>query len=216
MENKQILDELTRRYPSLAGLAGSIERAAGCLTECYGTGHKVLICGNGGSSSDSDHIAGELLKGFENKRPIDTDLKRKLLSLSQERGSLLSEKLQAGLPAISLSAHSGLITAVANDTDPGLIYAQQVTGLGVEGDVLIGLSTSGNARNVIDAALVAKAMGLTVIAMTGATGGTLKDFADILINVPETRTAWVQELHLPVYHVICLMVENSLFGDHAG
>jgi D-sedoheptulose 7-phosphate isomerase len=213
MENKQILSELISRYPALSVLADDIGAAAGCLIECYRHNNKVLICGNGGSSSDSDHIAGELLKGFENKRPVDEAFRQKLISLSPERGAWLSEKLQKGLPAISLSAHSGLITAVSNDTDPSLIYAQQITGLGEKGDVLIGLSTSGNARNVIDAAITAKAMGMTVIAMTGATGGNLKDHADILINVPETRTAYVQELHLPVYHALCLMVENSLFGN---
>jgi D-sedoheptulose 7-phosphate isomerase len=215
MTNKAILDELTGRYPRLADRRDQIEKAADCIITSYREGKKVLICGNGGSSSDSDHIAGELLKGFENKRMLDNLLKDRLFSVSQERGSYLAEKLQAGLPAISLSAHSGLMTAVANDTDASLIYAQQVMGFGVAGDVLIGLTTSGNARNVIDAAITARAKGMTVIGMTGETGGKLRDYADILINVPEKRTAWVQELHLPVYHTICLMVENYFFGDKA-
>jgi D-sedoheptulose 7-phosphate isomerase len=136
-----------------------------------------------------------------------------LLSVTSERGAYLAEKLQAGLPAISLSSHTALITAVANDTDADLIYAQQVIGFGSSGDVLIGISTSGNARNVLDAAITARAKGMKVIGMTGETGGNLKSFCDILINVPEKRTLFVQELHLPVYHTLCLMVENHFFGD---
>jgi D-sedoheptulose 7-phosphate isomerase len=213
MDNKAILDELIRRYPRLTDNRGEVEKAATSIISCYENGNKILICGNGGSSSDSDHIAGELLKGFENRRLLKDSLKEKLLSVAPDRGPYLSEKLQAGLPAISLSAHSGLMTAVANDTDASLIYAQQVMGFGKSGDVLIGLSTSGNAKNVIDAAITAKAKGMTVIGMTGETGGKLKQYCDILINVPEKRTAWVQELHLPVYHSICLMVENHFFGN---
>ena len=212
MDNKIILDELISRYPRLENLRSEIGKAAGCLISCYRHGNKVLICGNGGSSSDSDHIAGELLKSFENRRPLNESLKERLQSESKERGSYLAEKLQAGLPAISLSAHTGLMTAVANDTDASLVYAQQVAGFGTSGDVLLGLSTSGNAQNVLDAALTARAIGMTVIGMTGETGGKLKSFCDILINVPERRTAYVQELHLPVYHTLCLMTENHFFG----
>jgi len=207
-----LLEELIRRYPQLEGISNKISEAAELLIRCYQNGNKVLICGNGGSSSDSDHIAGELLKGFEQKRPLDDSMRNSLLSISGKRGPYLAEKLQAGLPAISLSAHTGLLTAVANDTDATLIYAQQVIGFGNPGDVLLSISTSGNAQNVLDAAITARAKGMTVIGMTGETGGKLKSLCDILINVPEKRTSFVQELHLPVYHTLCLMIEYHFFG----
>lgn len=207
-----MLEELIRRYPQLEGISNKISEAAELLIRCYQNGNKVLICGNGGSSSDSDHIAGELLKGFEQKRPLDDSMRNSLLSISGKRGPYLAEKLQAGLPAISLSAHTGLLTAVANDTDATLIYAQQVIGFGNPGDVLLSISTSGNAQNVLDAAITARAKGMTVIGMTGETGGKLKSLCDILINVPEKRTSFVQELHLPVYHTLCLMIEYHFFG----
>jgi D-sedoheptulose 7-phosphate isomerase len=213
VENKDLLKELLSRYPKLSDIGDEITRAAECLIYCYQHGNKVLVCGNGGSSSDSDHIAGELLKGFEQKRPLNEYIRNQLLSVSGDRGSYLAEKLQTGLPAISLSAHSGLITAVANDIDANLIYAQQVIGFGIHGDVLIGISTSGNSQNVLDAIITAKATGMTVIGMTGETGGRIKPFCDILINVPERRTSFVQELHLPVYHTLCLMIENHFFGN---
>ena len=212
MENKKILDELIRRYPQLENISEKINEAAERLIRCYQNGNKLLICGNGGSCSDSDHIAGELLKGFEQKRPLDDLIRNSLITSSGKRGQYLAEKLQTGLPAISLSAHSGLITAVANDTDATLIYAQQVMAFGKPGDVLLGISTSGNAQNVLDASVTARAKGMTVVGMTGETGGKLKGCCDILINVPERRTAFVQELHLPVYHTLCLMIENNLFG----
>jgi D-sedoheptulose 7-phosphate isomerase len=212
MENTIVLDELITRFPVLSGLRSAIEQAADCLIGCYSAGNKLLICGNGGSSSDSDHIAGELLKGFENSRPLTAHMKDNLVRVSPENGPLIADKLQAGLPAISLSAHSGLVTAIVNDTDATLIYAQQVIAYGRPGDVLMGLSTSGNAKNVVNAAVTARAAGLTVIGMTGETGGRLRSFSDILINVPEKRTAYVQELHLPVYHALCLIVENHFFG----
>ena len=212
MEYRTLLEELIRRYPQLKDISDKINEGAERLIRCYQNGNKVLICGNGGSSSDSDHIAGELLKGFEQKRPLNDSVKSSLLSISGKRGPYLAEKLQTSLPAISLSAHSGLVTAVANDTDATLMYAQQVIGFGEPGDVLLGISTSGNAQNVLDAAITARAKGMTVIGMTGETGGKLKSFCDILINVPEKRTSYVQELHLPVYHTLCLMIEFHFFG----
>ena len=212
MEYRTLLEELIRRYPQLKDISDKINEGAERLIRCYQNGNKVLICGNGGSSSDSDHIAGELLKGFEQKRPLNDSVKSSLLSISGKRGPYLAEKLQTSLPAISLSAHSGLVTAVANDTDATLMYAQQVIGFGEPGDVLLAISTSGNAQNVLDAAITARAKGMTVIGMTGETGGKLKSFCDILINVPEKRTSYVQELHLPVYHTLCLMIEFHFFG----
>jgi D-sedoheptulose 7-phosphate isomerase len=141
------------------------------------------------------------------------DSHKKLLAISEERGNYLAGKLQQGLPAISLTAHNALLSAVANDIDAELVFAQQVIGYGNTGDVLIGISSSGNSQNVVDAIITAKAKGMVVIGLTGETGGKMKTFCDILINVPERRTSFVQELHLPVYHTICLMVENSLFGN---
>ena len=211
MEENAHLRELLERYPQLSVVGNEIAKAADCLIRCFQTGGKLLICGNGGSSSDSDHIAGELMKGFEHRRPLAENLKNGLIAVDTERGKYLSIKLQQGLPAISLTANTALITAVANDTDSDLIFAQQVTGYGNSGDVLMGISTSGNAQNVIDAIITAKAKGMTVIGLTGETGGKMKSYCDILINVQVRNTAFVQELHLPVYHTICRMVENSFF-----
>jgi D-sedoheptulose 7-phosphate isomerase len=212
MVNNTHLKELFERYPQLVLVEDQIAKSAECIINCFREGRKLLICGNGGSSSDSEHIVGELMKGFEHKRQIAKSLKNDLMEIDRERGKYLSGKLQQGLPAISLSAHSALITAVANDTDPDLIYAQQVIGYGNRGDVLIGISTSGNSRNIIDAIITAKAKGMIVIGLTGEIGGKMRSYCDILINVPGTRTAFVQELHFPVYHTLCLIVEDSLFG----
>ena len=210
----QLLRQLLNRYSNLNHLESAIADAAGNIVECYRNGGKVLVCGNGGSASDADHIVGELMKSFEIHRPLETDLRKKLIELSTDRGQLLAEKLQQGLPAISLTAHNALMTAISNDISGDMIFAQQITGLGNKGDVLIGLSTSGNSQNVVDAFIVGKAKGLKTIGMTGENGGKLKKFCDVLINVPETRTAFVQELHLPVYHAICMMVENELFNQN--
>lgn len=213
MENNQILDTLIQRYPELDSLKAEINKASDALIACYEKGNKILVCGNGGSCSDSDHIVGELMKGFENMRPVNQTMKSDLMEIAGERGAYLAGKLQQALPAISLTAHSALTTAVANDTDASLIFAQQVMGYGNEGDILLGISSSGNSQNVIDALITAKAKGMTVIGLTGETGGKMKAFCDILIRVPGRRTAFVQELHLPVYHTLCLMVENHFFGN---
>jgi D-sedoheptulose 7-phosphate isomerase len=213
MVNNLFIEELIERYPRLAQVECDIRKAAECLAASYRNGGILLVCGNGGSSSDADHITGEMMKGFEKERPLDGDLKERLATCSADRGKYLSEKLQKGLPTISLSSQTSLITATANDIDPDLIYAQQVAGYGSEGDVLIALSTSGNSRNIIDAAITAKALGMTVIGISGETGGRLTAFCDILINVPGRRTSHVQELHLPVYHAICRMVEEDIFGN---
>lgn len=203
---------LIDRYPQLEPLKSDIKKAAECLVSCYEYGNKVLVCGNGGSCSDSDHIVGELMKGFENSRPVGQKFKNELAEIAGEHGMYLAGKLQQSLPAISLTAHSALITAVANDTDASLIFAQQVMGYGNEGDVIIGISSSGNSQNVIDALITAKAKKMIVIGLTGETGGKMKSFCDILINVSGVRTSYVQEFHLPIYHTICLMVENHFFG----
>lgn len=212
--NTIILEDLLKRYPQLTNVATQIEAAGKCLINCYEKGGKLLVCGNGGSCSDSDHIVGELMKGFEHKRPIDVQLKARLLEVAGERGEFLSEKLQVGLPAISLTAQTALITAVANDNDVSVIFAQQVVGYGNAGDILIAISSSGNSQNVLDAIFVAKAKGLTAIGLTGESGGKMKTMCDILINVPGKRTASIQEFHLPVYHALCVMVENHFFGNY--
>lgn len=213
MEYNYLLAELMVRYTQLLPLKDEIQKAAECLIDCYERGNKLLVCGNGGSCSDSDHIVGELMKGFENGRPITGNLKNQLTGISGDRGTYLGGKLQRGLPAISLTAHGALITAIANDTDADLIFAQQVVGYGNEGDVIMAISSSGNSQNVIDAAITAKAKGLVVIGFSGKTGGQMKMYCDILINVPERRTAYVQELHLPVYHTLCLMIEDYFFRN---
>ena len=211
MEN--ILKQLVARHKNLIHLKEPIRKAAELLVETYQNGGKVLVCGNGGSSADAGHIVGELMKSFEAKRPLQPEVRQKLKTLFGERGSLLVEKLQQGLPTISLSEHTSLITAISNDLGGDFIFAQQVAGYGNTGDVLFALSTSGNAQNVMDALMVARAKGLKTIGMTGETGGKLKKFCDVLINVPEKRTAFVQELHLPVYHALCMMVEKEMFGN---
>lgn len=213
MDKRSLLDQLCERYPSLTTVKPAIEEACNQLIAGYESGGKVLVCGNGGSSSDSDHIVGELMKSFELKRPIRTDVQDRLAAISPERGSYLAKHLQQGLPAISLTTHTALITAVANDIDADIIFAQQVIGYGQPNDILIAISSSGNSRNVVDACLVAKAMNLKVIGLTGETGGKMKEFCDTLINVPGRRTAFVQELHLPVYHLICLVIEEHFFGN---
>ncbi|MEZ5106607.1 MAG: SIS domain-containing protein [Draconibacterium sp.] len=211
MNSSETLQQMLNRYSRLKPLENQISSAVDMIVDCYKNGGKVLVCGNGGSASDADHIVGELMKSFEGYRPLDAEFQQKLKELSEERGEMLATKLQQGLPAVSLTVHNALITAIANDINGDVIFAQQVTGLGKEGDILIGMSTSGNSKNIIDAMIVAKAKGLKTIAFTGETGGKMKDWCDILLNVPEKRTAFVQELHLPVYHVICMMIENTMF-----
>jgi D-sedoheptulose 7-phosphate isomerase len=212
VKKSSVLKELFERYPQLLSKKDEIANAADSLIGCFKNGGKLLVCGNGGSSSDSDHIVGEMMKGFEHKRPLRGKLKNDLIKADKERGLYLSEMLQQGLPAISLSAHSGLMTAVANDNDADLIYAQQVVSYGNICDILMVLSTSGNSHNIIDAVITAKSKGLFVIGLTGETGGKIGPMCDILINVPEKNTAYVQELHLPVYHAICKIVEIGIFG----
>ena len=213
MKNNRIIKNLIERYPALATVEGKIRDAAESLILCYQQKGKVLICGNGGSCSDSDHIVGEFMKGFESNRPLESSLKVKLSAISLQEGNYLAEKLQQGLPAISLAAHNTLITATANDIDANLIFAQQVVGYGNPEDILIGISSSGNSQNVVNALITAKAKGLATIGLTGESGGKMKTFCDILINVPGKKTSAVQELHLPVYHALCQIVEDHFFGE---
>ena len=214
MINLQILNQLCERHPVLNGLKESIGQAAEIIVNCYSGGGKLLVCGNGGSCSDSDHIVGELMKSFELKRPVKKDVAEKLAEVAEERGKYLAEKLECGLSAISLTSHTSLITAICNDIDANLVFAQQVIGYGRDKDVLIAISSSGNSQNVVDACITAKAMNMKVIGLTGITGGKMMRYCDILVNVPEKRTAYVQELHLPVFHALCLLIEDHFWGNH--
>ena len=207
-----MIKELIKRYPALECCKEQIEAARDTLIECYEKGGKLLLCGNGGSSADCDHIVGELMKGFLLKRPINEADKARMRADSPELSDKTLNSLQMGLPAISLTSISALNTAFANDVDPELIYAQSVFALGKADDVLIAISTSGNAKNVCEAARVARAIGMKVIALTGKDGGELKYLSDMSIVAPECETYMIQELHLPIYHYICAEVEKHFFG----
>ena len=211
MTGDERMDEMIRRYPALESCKEDIEKACNAVIDCYSNKGKLLVCGNGGSCADADHIVGELMKSFEKKRPLPEDFKESLQSASSERGGYIAENLQNALPAISLCSHTSLISAISNDMDASLVYAQQIVGYGRAGDLLIAISTSGNSRNIIDAVITAKARGLTVIGLTGQNGGNMKPYCDIAICVPSNSTPEVQEYHLPVYHTICQIVENRFF-----
>ena len=199
------LTHLIERYPALAQMRGAIEQAYRILEECYENGSKLLVCGNGGSAAHSDHIVGELMKGFYKQRMLPEEERKRF----GEQG----EKLQGALPAIALTQHGALSTAFLNDVDPAMVFAQQVYGYGQGGDVFLGLSTSGNSANVVLAAKVAAAKGMKVITMTGRNGGKLKELSDVCMIVPAQVTADIQEYHLPVYHTLCAMLEEHFFPD---
>ena len=201
--------ELLIRYPCLEAVIDSIDAAAQMMVDTYKNGGTVLVCGNGGSCADSDHIVGELMKGFLSLRPMSEEKKSSMADILDE--DILS-KLQRGIPAISLSAQSAVISAYANDVDPELVYAQLVFGYGKKQDMLIGLSTSGNSKNVVAAAKVARAMGIKTLALTGARDSRLSELCDVTVKAPEIETFKVQELHLPIYHYLCAYVEKYLVG----
>lgn len=206
------LDVLTERYSQLCTVRDNIAAAYSIMEEAYASGNKLLVAGNGGSAADSEHIVGELMKKFKIMRPVDSVFAEKLLKIDENRGAVLAKKLEQGLPAIALVAHEALSTAYINDVDEEGVFAQQMYGYGREGDVFLGISTSGNSQNVMNAAVVAKALGIKVIGLTGADGGELARFADVAVRAPETETYMVQELHLPIYHCWCLMLEDRFFG----
>ena len=203
---------LIERYPKLAVCREDIKNAYELLETAYQNGKKLLVCGNGGSASDSEHIVGELMKEFKLKRKVYGKQAVALKEIDPELGQVLADNLQGALPAISLTAHSSLQTAFMNDVVPELVFAQQVNGYGNAGDVFLGISTSGNSKNVLYAAVNAKAKGLKVIGLTGGKENRLMKYADVCICVPETETYKIQELHLPVYHCLCLMLEEKFFG----
>ena len=209
---KNELEELIKRYPQLAVCKKDIEKAYLLLQKTYDKNGKLLIAGNGGSAADSEHIAGELMKRFKITRPINKKLADKLMKIDPERGERLVKNLEMPLRAVPLTSHIAITTAYMNDADATGVFAQQMLGFGNEGDVFLAISTSGNSENIISACVVAKAMGIKIIGLTGEKESKLSKHSDICIKVPETETYKIQELHLPVYHALCLMLESNYFG----
>ncbi len=205
------IDLLIERYPRLDICKNEIVNAYLVMEHCYKSGGKLLIAGNGGSAADAEHMVGELMKGFVFQRKLDSEYQNKLKAVNKELGETLSENLQGAMPAIALTGHFALSTAYMNDCEPTLGFAQQVNGFGNENDVFIGISTSGNSLNVVYAAVVAKAKGMKVIGLTGSKDSKLSEFADVCVKVPNTETYIVQEYHLPIYHCLCLMIEDKFF-----
>ena len=210
------IDLLIERYPALKVCEESIIKSFDILKECFSSGHKLLIAGNGGSNSDAEHIAGELMKGFKLTRKCPKKFAYKLQAIDPIRGKELANKLQGGLPVIALGGHQSLNTAFINDVSEGglFTFAQQVYGYGKEKDVFLGISTSGNSKSIMNAAITAKALGLKVIALTGQTGGELVTVSDFAIKAPSNETYIVQELHLPIYHCLCLMLEDYFYNNN--
>ncbi|MFD2611936.1 D-sedoheptulose-7-phosphate isomerase [Paenibacillus gansuensis] len=206
-----VLEHLIHKYPELQVCHSDIEDALNRIKSSYEGGGKLLCCGNGGSAADSEHIVGELMKGFMSKRPLPRSERELLEAACPGEGSWLAERLQGALPAVSLVAATSLWTAYANDVDPDMVFAQQVYGLGNRGDVLFGISTSGNSKNVIRALQVARAKGLTTIGLTGRSGGKMAGICDVTIRVPWDSTPDIQERHLPIYHAMCIELEEAFF-----
>lgn len=211
--NKEI-DVLIERYPQLSCIVDDLYSSYKLIEDSYKIGGKLLIAGNGGSAADAEHIVGELMKGFKLPRKVDDTFATRLCETNEELGNVLAQNLQGALPAIALDGHPALSTAYMNDCEPLLCFAQQVNGYGKEGDVFLGISTSGNSKNVLYAAVTARAKGMKIIGLTGAKNSKLEQMSDVCIKVPQTETYMIQELHLPVYHCLCLMLENEFFGLH--
>lgn len=211
-EPQKILDDLILRYPVLAVCKKDIAKAYSTLRDCYQQGGKLLVAGNGGSAADAEHMVGELMKSFHKPRPLPASFQQNLAATDPVLGTYLAKTLEQPLPAIALVCHEALSTAFLNDKDGKAVFAQQLLGYGKKGDVFLGISTSGNSENVICVAVVAKALGISVIELTGKHVGRLNQFADISIRVPEVETFKIQELHLPVYHCLCLMLESCFWN----
>lgn len=207
-----MLARLLERYPPIGSCRAGIEAAREAMERCFEGGGKLLLCGNGGSAADCEHIAGELLKGFERKRPLAEEAHR-ALSRQGDDGAELGAKLQRGLPAIPLVGFPSLASAFANDVDGTLVFAQLVNALGNRGDVLLAMSTTGRGRNVAMAAIAARALGMVTIALTGRGGGKLARLCDMSIDAPGENTAEVQEMHVPIYHYLCRAIEERFFPD---
>ena len=208
------IEVLVNRYPVLNSVKDEIVEAYFLLVESYKNEGKLLIAGNGGSAADAEHIVGELMKGIKLPRKLNENFTDKLISENEELGTVLAESLQGALPAIALDGHPALSTAYMNDCEPLLCFAQQVNGYGKAGDVFLGISTSGNSKNILYAATTAHAKGMKVIGLTGAKDSKLTQMSDVCIKVPQTETYMIQELHLPVYHCLCLMLEDEFFGEN--
>lgn len=200
------LDLLVQRYPRLSACVQEIEDVFEAMRACFASGGKLLLCGNGGSAADAEHMAAELLKSFESPRPLTQELRREL-------GADLADQLDGALPAIPLPSFGAFNSAFLNDRDGTYGFAQLTLALGRPGDALLCISTSGNSRNVVHAATVARAIGMRTLALTGRTGGELVDLVDVCVRTPETDVAAVQELHLPIYHTLCRMLETDFFGS---
>lgn len=209
----ELEQELFERYPRLTACKEGFEQAFECLKNAYRSGGKLLVAGNGGSAADSEHIVGELMKSFLFNRKIDSGFESRLVSEFGEKGSDLAAKLEGALPAVPLTSMPALTSAFANDVDAAVGFAQMLYGYGNEGDAFIGISTSGNSKNIIYALMAAKAKGIKTIALTGGSGGKCRELADIVICVPESETFKIQELHLPVYHALCSMLEAEFFEE---
>lgn len=209
---KVTIEELLERYPKLECEKENIIKAYEIMAECYQKKGKLLAAGNGGSAADAEHVVGELMKGFVEPRKLSSDFVDQLMDVDVEMGKELGDKLQGTLPAIALVGHVGLSTAYLNDVDPLLGFAQQLSGFGDEGDVFLAISTSGNSKNILYACTVAKAKGMKIVGLTGGTGGKLKDISDVTIVAPETETYKIQEYHLPIYHWLCIALEDLFFG----
>lgn len=207
------IELLVTRYPKLINIKQDIINAYNIMETCYANNGKILIAGNGGSAADSEHMAGELMKSFKIPRSVSQEFSEKLQSIDKVRGSKLAKHLERTLTAIPLVAHEAMSTAFINDVNGYCVFAQQLLGFGRPGDVFLGISTSGNSENVLNASIVARAMGIKVIGLTGITGGELASLADVAVKVPENETYMIQELHLPIYHCWCLMLEERFFGS---
>lgn len=205
------IQTLLERYPVLCSQEEPLREAAKLLYACGRSGGKVLTCGNGGSASDAEHVVGELMKDFKMRRPIREETRQRLAAVDEAPQDLM-DSLQEAVSAICLNSHTSLLTALCNDGDPAMIFAQQVYGYGREGDVLLAFSTSGNSQNVRNAVRVARAVGVRSILVCGQSGGTIAPLVDVAIRVPEEDTYKVQELTLPVYHALCILMEQELFG----
>ena len=205
--------DLLSRYPQLAPCADAIDAVLQHLVHCYSHGGKLLVCGNGGSCADADHIVGELMKGFMRKRPLDAEIARALQGVDAQAGGELARSLQRALPAINLCAQAAVLTAFGNDVGFELAYAQLTLGYAAEGDVLLCISTSGNSVSVVNAAIAGKARGAVVLGLTGRDECALDRYCDAVIHAPETETYKIQELHLPVYHYLCAETERHFFDE---
>ena len=205
------MKELLTRFPALECVKNDIIGAFELIKTTFENRGRLLLCGNGGSAADCDHIAGELMKSFKMKRPIDKELSDALSEMGDE-GKELSILLEKALPTVSLCEHNSLTTAYGNDRSPDAVFAQQLLGHGKAGDTLLALTTSGNSKNCLYAATLAKAMGIHVVSITGALGGRISALADVSIKLPETETYLVQELALPLYHYLCAELEKYFFS----